>query len=110
MAKNPTLEEIRAMLDRGELPVLPGTTMADLQRSAEEKFARIVADLMGVPVERITARIIEDVGTPGKIGLQMDFDPELTPAEQPIYEAAMQVAAGLLGSRPPFRMAKAGDA
>src|SRR3954464_3253694 len=100
MNRYPSAEEIRGMLDRGELPVPPGTTMQDLLHRAEEKFARMIADLMGVSRERITVRIIEDLGMPGKVGLSVAFVPELTPAEIPLYETATQIAAALLGSRP----------
>lgn len=105
--KNPSMEDIRAMLERGELIVPPGTSMEDLIGAAEDTFALLLSTLMGIAFERITIEIIADVGMAGKIGMAVHFDPELTPAESQRYELAMNVAASVLGSRPPLKMASA---
>ncbi len=105
--KNPSMEEIRAMLDRGELDVPSGTTVEDLARTAEGTFAMLLSILMGMPPERITIEIIQEIGITGKIGMAVYFDPELSPEESARYERALGIAAGLLGARPPTKMASA---
>ena len=108
MKKNPSVEEIRAMLARGELPVPAGTTLDDLSRLLEFKLSIAIAGLMGIPVERVKVTAIqEDLGMPEKMGIVVSFDPEITEAERPVFEWAMRIAAAALGSRPPIRPASA---
>lgn len=108
MRKNPSLEEIRELLERGELPdAPPGMTMADLFASVEAKFAFMLTYVMGIPASRVTIKILGDLGMPGKVAFDVKFDPELTEDERLRYEVAMRAVCHVMGSRPPIKIPEA---
>lgn len=101
MKTEPTLDEIQAMMDRGEEP--PPEILAD----SGQRAGKMLAILMGVPPVRVRFEFIPLPGIPGKVGASVSFDPELTDAEQPLYEAAMHMLCRLTGSRPPTKAPRA---
>lgn len=89
------------MADRGDL----GSTSFEAHMLAvERKFRMLVALGMGCAPERITrcAFVNVDEAMPGRVGLEVLFDPDLTHDEHAAFRRLITTLMSMLGSRPPI--------
>lgn len=101
MGKHTTMAEVRRMVERGDFG---DVTYEQFVEQQNRGICRLVALGMGIPFERIVGVAVHEVdeAMPGKVGLEITFDPGLTAEEDVAYRAVMSALAKMSGGRPPI--------
>lgn len=100
--RSKTLAEIHAKL-------APGTDVNAFAKRAADVMRIVLAERLGWPVSRFSRCefINMDEAMPGKVAVDIQFAPALSPEEQTAFRKAMNEIAAEAGSRPPIAMPQA---